>query len=184
MNHFDQCDYDSEESINCITDNLRANNYSSYLKIQECFSFNSSNLQEVIDGMIIEFDENQPSLVYLDQYYYSGKKSRKDFVDKICSSFEKSPPNCMFINNQYSSDPNYAKKTKTKLKNKKWFIFLNIFVLLLMLFFASVLLYIIYQKIYQHILRERVEKIVKETVVSHYASINVSQITEPQNKED
>lgn len=55
--------------------------------------------------------------------------------------------------------------------NKGLFVFLNLAVVLVLLTFSSLVLYFVFQKIYQHILATRVEELVRQSVNVHYSRI-------------
>lgn len=76
----------------------------------------------------------------------------------MCQKFEKSPQNCVYLNNQYK----IKKANNHSEESRGLFIFVNVIVFLLLLTFSAFILYLVYQKIYKNMLANRVEEIVRD----------------------
>lgn len=107
----------------------------------------------------------------MNNQFYSGKFTKKELIHSICNRFESSPKNCLYVNNKYEINHKVQEHQEIKAKSRKKLIIFNVVVLVVLVGIAAFLIFLIYQKIYQRILANRVEQIVQESVTFHYSRI-------------
>lgn len=122
-----------------------------------------SSLQSLIRKAESNFYQGSSSLM-INKLQYSGSFKAENVFEAICSAFIKSPDNCIYLNNKYTSSDRYNDMKKSRHVERIWLIGICVSILFILLVIASLILVTVFGKIYQQILRERVEKLVKNSV--------------------
>lgn len=114
--------------------------------------------------------KNTKSYLMINNRLYHGSIKPENVFEAICGAFIKSPDNCLFLNNKYTSVLRYTEFRKQNKSNRTFVIVINIIVLLFLLAMAGIAIFLIFGKIYQRILHEKVASMVKDSI-SNYKTL-------------
>lgn len=87
--------------------------------------------------------------------------------DAICSGFVYSPPYCVYIDNRYQPNIKIEEIKSNAVKGKVLTYVIHIFCSIFALLLFGTGLYLVYQKIYERILNEKVADIVRDSVINY-----------------
>ena len=153
----------------CFNENMELSERSVFLSYRKCLE--GKNLEKKIKNKK-KIIKNNKSYIKINGIIYKGTKKTQNFFEAMCHSFVKSPDNCIFLNNKYTSLKNYSEIKKKKKKLRFVFILLNGIALIFLLSLAGFVLILVYGKIYERILNENVENIVQNTI-NNYNNTNL-----------
>ena len=100
-------------------------------------------------------------LIKINGVQYHGSLESEDFFQSICGAFSRAPKACLYLENKYSIFLDYdqavtdQKATKDKRRATS---FVALFIVLIAF---SVIVYVIYDKVYQRYMDDNLENIVK-----------------------
>lgn len=141
----------------------------SYLSsFNSCLSKSEKNHKQVI-GLLKGLNSTSNSYLLVNQKRFIGGLKPKNIFNAICGAFLRSPDNCLYVDNNYTAKIDYKNFKEEKKSNKKFLIIINILVIGVLVMLAACMFLFIYGKIYQKVLAERVEMIVKDTIETYEA---------------
>ena len=154
----------------CLREQAASLDRRAYLNFERCFNnISQKDIQETQKNMKT-LKRNSKSHLLINDKLYHGSIKPENVFEAICGAFIKSPDNCLFLNNKYTSVLKYSEFKKQSKSNRTFVIIVNIIVLLFLLAMAGMAMVLIFGKIYQRILNERVASMVKDSI-SNYRTL-------------
>lgn len=151
-------------TIGCLEQEIEQFNKKQLASTRSCFGNKTTEYMEKLVQAISLSKRHSNSHILINDYEYDGSYQVDILFDAICSLFVKSPSNCLYLDNRYVNNAKYNKLQSDKKRNKTFLLTSSIVTLIVLLILAGYLLLRIFGKIYQRILHERIELIVKDTV--------------------
>lgn len=132
----------------------------------QCKSINKNNMLNIKSEQK-DLTIEKTSFLQLNKSIYHGSVRPNNVFEAICGGFVESPGNCLFLNNKYVMNRDFHKILNQKKKHKTMIIIASLFVTMLLVSLAGFLLCVIYNKIYQRTLNEKVADMVRDSVVQY-----------------
>lgn len=131
-----------------------------------CFKMAQSSLEKVKNGLIAQ-SPDKASYVRINGSVYHGSIRPINIFEAVCGGFVESPGNCLYLNNKYVLNKDFHSIVRQRKQHKTLVILASLFVTILLLFVVGFLLCLVYNKIYQRTLNEKVGEMVKDSVVQY-----------------
>lgn len=136
------------------------------IKFEHCVEAKLKGLEAVKAEMKLAGPGSR-SFLAVNRMQYNGSLKPENVFEAVCGGFLKSPDYCLFINNKYTANVQYHALRAKSQRHKFLFLFVNVIVSVLILSLAGVAIVLIYRKIYQRVLNERVADMVRESVINY-----------------
>ncbi len=164
---YEDCIQNGKYTSDCFNSLIQSLDKSSINSYDSCYKGFENSVEQKFEEM-----KNRKadivSHIMINQMTYHGSLKPENVFEAICGAFLESPEACVFLNNKYSVFLGYREIQK-KSQNSKYFLYLiNFFILIILLIIASIALYVVYNKIYDRVLRENVEVIVKDHISTYH----------------
>ena len=158
---------DSENvSKACLDSQVNAFDKTFVRQYSTCFKINKSRIDSVKKEQSQESAEKS-SFLKINGFVYHGSIRPMNVFEAVCGGFMESPGNCLYLNNKYVLNKDFHSIVNQKRKHKTLVILASLFVTILLLFVVGFLLCLIYNKIYQKTLNEKVGEMVRDSVVQY-----------------
>ena len=158
------CIAKSSVTVDCLTDQIYGLGHAVKKQAKQCVDRNT-NMSEV---SLWPVGSHKKSFILINGVLYNGRsKQGEDLFDAICSGFIHSPPYCIYIDNKYQPNVHLENLKEKAKKHKILTILAHSMVSLLIVGIFGFVLFVLYQKIYQRILNERVADIVRDSVINY-----------------
>lgn len=166
----ESCAAKEKYTSDCLREQAASLDRRTYLNFEKCVNDLSQKDVETVKSTMREFKRNSKSHIVVNNKLYHGSIKPENVFEAVCGAFLKSPDNCLFLNNKYTSVLKYHEFKKQSKNNKTFIIIINIIILLFLLVMAGLAMALIFGKIYQRILNERVAGMVKDSI-SNYRTL-------------
>lgn len=166
----DSCASKEKYTAECLREQAASLDRRAYLNFEKCANEITNSKIESTRKSMKEAKRNSKSYLVINKKLYHGSIKPENVFEAICGAFLKSPDNCLFLNNKYTSVLKYNEFKKQSKSNKTFIIMVNVIVLVFLLVMAGLAMVLIFGKIYQRILNERVAGMVKDSI-SNYRTL-------------
>ena len=154
----------------CLREQASSLDRKAFLNFERCVSNLTESDIAAVGKQMKQQKRNSRSHLMINDKLYHGSIKPENVFEAICGAFIKSPDNCMFLNNKYTSVLKYSEFKRQSRSNRTFVIAVNIIVLVFLLAMAGMAMVLIFGKIYQRILNERVAAMVKDSI-SNYRTL-------------
>lgn len=151
----------------CLRDQARSLDRKIYFNFDQCSNNLNKTTLDTIGSKMKELKPSSKSYLIINHKLYHGSIKPENVFEAVCGGFIKSPDNCLFLNNKYTSVLRYTEFRKQNRNNKTVVIVINIVILVFLLAMAGIAIFLIFGKIYQRILNERVASMVKDSISNY-----------------
>lgn len=147
----------------CLYEQIGTIEVEGYQRITVCISNQIPYLSTWQDQMRME-NNSTKSLLLINKMIFFGNWNSENVFEAICEGFILSPNQCLLVNNKYTLNEDYKKTIDKMTEGRTWVIVVGFILLLALLVGSAIILAVVYGKIYQQILAERVGKVVRESI--------------------
>jgi hypothetical protein len=161
-----KCVNSDNASKACLDSQVSAFDKTFVRQYSTCFKIRESQLESVKSAQSPESSEKS-SFVKINGFVYHGSIRPMNVFEAVCGGFMESPGNCLYLNNKYVLNKDFHSIVNQRRKHKTLVILASLFVTILLLFVVGFLLCLIYNKIYQKTLNEKVGEMVRDSVVQY-----------------
>ncbi len=137
-----------------------------FMKFEQCYKRKVGDIENVKNKMKPATSSTH-SYLAVNNMLYQGSLKPENVFEAVCGAFTKSPDYCLFLNNKYTANVQYHGIREKSKHHKFWVLFANIVFSVLILSLAGVALVVIFRKIYQRVLNERIADMVRESVINY-----------------
>lgn len=164
---YEDCIVNGKYTSDCFLSLVQSLDKNSVNKFEKCYSVQKNGVLKMIKA-IKGRKADVVSHLMINNLTYHGSLKPENVFEAICGAFLTSPETCVFLNNKYSVFLGYRDYQK-KSQNSKYFLYVvNFVILLILIVISSIALYIVYNKIYDRVLRENVEVIVRDHISTYH----------------
>ena len=164
---YEDCIVNGKYTSDCFYSLVKSLDKNSVSKFENCLSIQNKKLKSKIK-IIKQRKADIRSHIMINNLTYHGSLKPENVFEAICGAFLTSPETCVFLNNKYSVFLGY-RDYKKKSQNSKYYLYvINFIILIILIVIASIALYIVYNKIYDRVLRENVEVIVRDHISTYH----------------
>lgn len=163
---YDNCVLKNNINDQCLTNEVKAFDKTFMHSFTQCKSINSKSLSKMKENQK-DLTVEKSSFIQLNKSIYHGSLKPVNVFEAVCGGFVYSPGNCLFLNNKYVLNTNFHNIINQKKKHKTLLILASLMLTLLLLVIVGFLLCLIYNKIYQRTLKEKVSDMVRDSVVQY-----------------
>ena len=148
----------------CLIDQIKSISSNLFVSYKRCYNtFNINKLNKLKDDLR-DGKKIKKSTIVINGYTYLGSIKPENVFEAMCGSFLESPDNCLFLQNKYSHSIRYDDFRSENRFKRSMLILVNVVVLLCLLIIAGAVMVLIFGKIYQKILNEKVAMMVKDSI--------------------
>lgn len=131
-----------------------------------CFGLNKSKIASVKAKQTAQTPDKS-SFLRINGSVYHGSIRPLNVFEAVCGGFVESPGNCLYLNNKYVLNKDFHSIVQQRRQHKTLVILASLFVTVLLLLVVGFLLCLVYNKIYQKTLNEKVGEMVRDSVVQY-----------------
>ena len=154
----------------CLQEQAGALTQKGYMRFQRCLTVGGSKSVTKAMANLKALGKETKSNIKINQKKFVGSLKPVNIFEAVCGGFIKSPDNCLYLNNKYTASLSYEKFRNDKRLKKYAVILINFLVVFLLLVLAAGAMLIIFSRIYNRILHERVADMVKDSI-SNYQTL-------------
>lgn len=162
----DFCVQKKNASPECMGGIAESFDVKDYVKFEQCVNRKSKDIESVKTSMKPS-SVNTHSYLTINNMLYNGSLKAENVFEAICGGFIKSPEYCLFLNNKYTANIHFHSIRERSKRHRFFVLFVNIIISVMILSLAGVALIMIFRKIYQRVLDERVADMVRDSVINY-----------------
>ena len=162
----DKCVHSDNISKACLDSQINTFDRTFVRQYSTCFKINQTRVEAVKSTQSSE-SPDKSSFLRINGSVYHGTIRPVNVFEAVCGGFIESPGNCLYLNNKYILNKDFHSIVRQRKQHKTLVILASLFVTILLLFVVGFLLCLIYNKIYQKTLNEKVGEMVRDSVVQY-----------------
>lgn len=163
---YEKCVLKKEINDKCLNQQVKTFDKTFMHSFTQCKYINSKNLDKMKETQK-ELSIEKSSFIQLNNKIYHGSLKPVNVFEAVCGGFVSSPGNCLFLNNKYVLNTHFHNIMNQKKKHKTLLVLASLLLTIVLLVIVGFLLCLIYNKIYQRTLKEKVSDMVRDSVVQY-----------------
>ena len=162
----EKCVHSDNVSKACLDSQVNTFDKTFVRQYNTCFKINQSRVDKVKKTQTTA-SPDRSSFLRINGSVYHGTIRPVNVFEAVCGGFVESPGNCLYLNNKYVLNKDFHSIVRQKQQHKTLVILASLFVTILLLFVVGFLLCLVYNKIYQKTLNDKVGEMVRDSVVQY-----------------